>query len=148
MGSDVAEVQVLGAPPLRTFAIERPWLHELRGNDLMYRWLTKNILMRNDEHGIEIRYRYRKPDDVICGARTIRPGIPGCKGYSWRMDQSVDHEVVCNMVGDHGEAPHVGVPADCADMTCKCSQYGSYHLVMVEFAVRSEATPTWDSRWA
>lgn len=128
--------------------IERPWLHELYG-DLMYRWLTKNVLMRDDEHGVEIRYRGRTSDDVICGARTIRRGIVGFKQvYSWRVDQSVDHEVVCNMVGDHGEVPHVGVPAECADMTCQCSNYGSYHLVMVGFAIKSGPTTTWESRHA
>ncbi len=39
------------------------------------------------------------------------------------------------MVGGHGEAPHVGVPAECADMTCNCSAFGSYHLVMIRFAI-------------
>lgn len=115
-----------------------PWLHELFGDDLKYRWLIRDRLMRNDEHGIELTYRGRRSDDVICGERTIRPGIPGFKGYSWRMDQSVPHEVVCTHVGDHGEIPHVGVPADCADMTCKCRSYGCVHLVIVGFAIKPQ----------
>lgn len=115
----------------------RPWLHEIHGDPLLYRWLVKNRVMRNDEHGIEITYRARRDDDVVCGARTIRTGIPGFKGYSWRADQSIDHEVVCSVVGDHGETPHIGVPADCADMVCQCRAYGSYHLVIVGFARRA-----------
>lgn len=118
---------------------ERPWLHELYDN-LMYRWLVKDRHMRDDKQGVEIRYRYRRNDDVICGARTIRPGIPDFKGYSWRMDQSVDHEVACTVAVDHAEMPHVGVPADCADMTCKCSEYGCHHLVIIGFAVKPESS--------
>lgn len=117
----------------------RPWLHDLYGDALMYRWLIKNRLMRNDDHGVELTYKTRTDADEICGARTIRPGIPDFKGYSWRMDQSVDHEVVCTAVGDHGEMPHVGVPADCADMTCQCFRYGCDHLVIVGFAVKPGA---------
>jgi hypothetical protein len=127
-------------PPMLS-AEERPpipWLHEMY-DDLMYRWVVKNRLMRNDEHGLELTYKGRTGGDVICGERTIRPGIPGAKGYSWRMDQSVDHEVVCTIVGEHREVPHVGVPADCADMTCRCAAYGCHHLVIVGFAMKPTA---------
>lgn len=118
------------------FTIERPWLHETHGNPT-YRWLVTNRLMRSDETGIEITYDWRRSDDVICGARTIRPGIPDFeRRFPWRMDQSVDHEVVCTVRGDHGETPHIGAPADCGDMTCRCRDYGSYRLVVVGFAIK------------
>jgi hypothetical protein len=118
--------------------LREAWLHETYPNAI-YRWWVTNKVMRCDENGVELTYRPRRPDDVICGARTIRPGIEGfTKRFHFRADQSVPHEVVCNFVGDHGEAPHVGVPAECADMECRCSSYGSYHLVMVGFAIRPE----------
>lgn len=112
-----------------------PWLHDLFG-DLRYRWVIQNRVMRDDEHGVEITYLPRRDEHEICGARTVRPGIPGFSGYSWRADQSVDHEVVCTVVGDHAEAPHVGVPAECADMVCACPSFGCEHLVIVGFAIK------------
>jgi hypothetical protein len=116
------------------------WLHDAYPN-AMYRWLRVNERMRCDENGVELTYRPRRPDDVICGERTIRPGIEGyTERFHFGTDQSIPHEVVCTFVGEHGEAPHVGVPAECADMECRCSSYGSYHLVMIGFTVRSQVS--------
>lgn len=107
-----------------------PWLHQLYDNP-MYSWVVKNQVMFDPKNGIELRYKARTPEDVICGARTMRPPIIGFTDYPWRQDCSIEHEVVCTILGNHGESPHVGVPAECADMKCECSKHGSFHLVIV-----------------
>lgn len=118
--------------------VERGWLHETHPG-LWYRWVIPGQLLRNDEYGIEITYRPSRPGDVICGVRTIEPGIPGLTNYGG-MDLSVDHEVLCTFVGDHGEAPHIGVVVECL---CEdpvspdpCPQDGADHVVSIGFAIR------------
>lgn len=112
--------------------ISIPWLHELyKDSPPLYIWVVKNKIMRDNKNGIELIYKDREDSDIICGERTTHPGIPNFKGYSWRLDQSVEHEVVCTIIGNHSETPHVGVPSDCADMKCKCKKYGCQHLVIV-----------------
>lgn len=118
-----------------------PWIWEMVPGYLTegtYRWVEYNRVIHNDATGVTITYRRRHPDHVICGARTMHPGFPNAKkDYPWRADQSVPHEAVCTIVGDHAEVPHVGVPADCADMICRCSDYGSFHLVIVSLTIRT-----------
>lgn len=120
--------------------IRRGWLHETHPG-IWYRWVRVNELLRNDETGIEISQRPARASDVICGARTTEPGIPGlgsCDG----VDLSVDHEVVCIFAGDHGEAPHIGA-IPCGDMAIpgECSEFGSYHVVVDGFAIRPSVAP-------
>ena len=79
--------------------MDRPWLHDMHGH-LRYRWLQKNVRMRNDDTGIEITYRERRPDDSICGARSIKPGdTDGPPGPWWfPVDPREDYEVGCTVV--------------------------------------------------
>ena len=120
-------------------SFRHPWLHELFDLTGGYRWITRNQLMRHDGTGVEISYRPRWPEDVICGAEIIKPGMPGATAPWWYpVDPSQDHDAVCTVVGEHDEIPHIGVPADCARQTCDCYRNGSYHLVIVGFAIRLE----------
>ncbi len=113
-----------------------PGYNEAKG----YRWVTKNVVMHNDETGVTIRYHRRTPDHVICGARTVHPGYPNAQARDWKgRDYRQPYDVVCNIVGDHAEMPHVGVDAICADMACDCKNYGSFHLVIVGMTF---STPT------
>lgn len=63
LSTDEREKRRGGMSPIDRLGPQRPWLHELYG-DLMYRWLDKNRLMRNDDHAVEITYRARRTDDV------------------------------------------------------------------------------------
>lgn len=123
--------------------LQRPWIWEVIPGYLDsegYRWVIKNQVMRNDDTGVTIRYHPRRPGHVICGARTVCPGYPK-SSKDWRgVDYSQPYGVVCNIVGDHGELPHIGAPADCADMTCSCSKRGCFHLVIVSVEIGA-ATP-------
>lgn len=126
---------------MRETTFERPWIWQLVPGYLDskgYRWVTKNVVMHNDDTGVTIRYRWRNAEeDVICGARTTCPGYPNNAAKDFRgIDYSQPYEVVCNIVGDHAEMPHIGVPAACADMTCDCKSYGSYHLVIVGMTIK------------
>lgn len=116
----------LGRPDL-------PWLWEVVPGYFAskgYRWLQRNVVMRNDETGVTIRYRPRRPDDAICGARTIHPEHPAGVDCA---DPGHGQELVCTIPADwHAELPHVGVPAACADMTCTCR---TVHLVIVGVAI-------------
>lgn len=105
-----------------------PWIWEVVPNyhDSVYGWVVRNRVMHSDQSGVTIRYRPRTTFDVICGERTDHP------------DRGV--EVVCSIVGDHAEMPHVGVPAACADMTCSCAERGSYHLVIVGLSITPPRT--------
>jgi hypothetical protein len=132
------EPEAVASPHDDEGRFERPvvWLHDLFG-PITYRWLQKNVLMRNDEHGIEITYRYRKPTDVICGATTTKPGDPEGRPPPWwfPVDTREPYDVGCTIVGDHRDAPHIGVPLGCALQTCDCSKNGSYHMVITAVAI-------------
>ena len=118
--------------------VARPWIWEVvpgYRDTAGYRWVQKHVVLTNDETGVTIRYRPRLDDDDICGARTVCPGYPKSR-KDWRgVDYSQPYEVVCNVVGDHGEMPHVGGPADCVDMVCDCKARGCYHLVLVSVSI-------------
>ena len=123
--------------------VARPWIWEVLPGYLDtagYRWVRKNVEMVNDETGVTIRYRPRLADDVVCGARTVCPGYPRARLWSHGVDCSQPYEVACNIVGDHGETPHVGAPAACVDMSCDCASYGSYHLVLVSVSIARPAS--------
>lgn len=121
-----------------------PWIWEVVPGYLEsegFRWIRKNVVMTDDSTGVTIRYRPRRKEDVICGARTLHPGYPNAKrGYTWRPDPRQPYEAACTILGDHAEVPHVGVPAECADMTCQCAMYGSYHLVITSLSIERPAT--------
>lgn len=128
---------------------ERPWIWQVIPGYLDsagYRWVTRNRVMHNDETGVTIRYRPRQQEDVICGARGVCPGFPRSHVDDGRgIDYTQPYDVVCNLVGDHGELPHVGAPAACADMTCRCKEFGSYHLVIVGVTIKRPELSTWET---
>lgn len=130
----------------RGFVPERPqvWLHDLYPTGLQYRWLQKNVRMRCDEHGVEVGYRPRRDDDVICGATTLRPGDPTAAKPPWwyPVDPSKPYEVGCTILGEHADTPHIGVPLSCAEQTCDCWKNGSYHLVITGMTIGDAGAPS------
>lgn len=111
----------------------RPWIWELvpHYEKVTYHWLVKNRVMESDDLSMVIKYRDRTPADVICGERTFHA-----------RDGENEKELVCTVIGDHGEMPHIGVDAECADMTCEHWRQGRRHIVITGFSIRVAAGST------